>query len=84
MTNNISGEPKISCLIFQAAEGKDDCAFPFLGKRAIVDISLNELVNFRPDFGIWVIPEGEKEAICTLKKNLQDFKFVYQYLSIHS
>jgi len=26
---------KISCLIFQAVEGEDDFAFPFVNKRAI-------------------------------------------------
>jgi hypothetical protein len=67
---------KISCLIFQAVEGEDDFAFPFLHKRAIVDVDINELVSFHSDFGIWVIPDGETEAVCILKKNLRDFKYV--------
>lgn len=70
-------EHLISCLIFQAVDGEDDFAFPFVWKRAKVDIGLNEPVSFHPDFGIWVIPEGETEAVCILKKNLRDFRYEY-------
>ncbi len=73
---------KISCLIFQAVEGEDDFAFPFVNKRAIVDVDINELVSFHSDFGIWVIPDGETEAVCILKKNLRDFKYVNDFASL--
>lgn len=67
---------KIRCNIFQAIEGRDDFAFPYVGRNCTVDVDLNELVTFPANVGIWVIPDRETEAVCILKCNLKDFKLV--------